>query len=277
MNSTFIPVAITIEHNDIPYAYTMLVSLLEHTDLPAVVYVVSSGFTQEDCALLEQLAASYPVTFHYIKLPDSIRAAANDISQYRFFLHRLLPNELHRVLFLDANLVVNRSLSMLYACELPHHKLAACCDSNGKPDASVLLLDLDALRTSYTMDFADELTQDFLALAPEQYNLSAAYAFTQCNLHYAELLSRDCIINYSGEKPWEGDHLHSDIELLWWFYAKKTPFYHDFLQQTVTEIIMGTNVQTYASNVIHEHQQLKAIAEQYELLLEKTSHTKPNL
>jgi lipopolysaccharide biosynthesis glycosyltransferase len=275
MNNTFIPVAITMEHSELPYAYTMLVSLLEHADTPVEVYVITYDLTQEDCGFWEQLAASYAVAFHYISLPENIHAAANDSSQYRFFLHRLLPKELHRVLFLDTNLIVNRSLSTLYALELSSKKLAACCDSSGKPNSSVLLLDLDALRTSYAMNFSAELTQDIAALAPEQYNLSAAYAFTQCNLHYDELHSRECIINYSGEKPWNGDHLHYDIELLWWFYVKKTPFYPDLLQQTVTEIIMGTNVQAYASNIIHENRQLHAIAKQFELLLEKTSHTKP--
>lgn len=113
--------------------------------------------------------------------------------------------------------------------------------------------------------------EDLLLLDSLEYNLSATAAFSQYGLHAATLPDNVRLLHYTGEKPWHGDHLHNDLESLWWNYAKKSPYYPALLEQTIQGMILGTNVITYISNIQKEHRQLTAIVDQYQTLLEKLS------
>ena len=110
-----------------------------------------------------------------------------------------------------------------------------------------------------------------MLLDSQEYNLSATAAFSQYGLHAATLPDSVRLLHYTGEKPWHGDHLHNDLESLWWNYAKKSPYYPALLEQTIQGMILGTNVITYISNIQKEHRQLTAIVDQYQTLLEKLS------
>ena len=39
------------------------------------------------------------------------------------------------------------------------------------------------------------------------------------------------IVHYAGPKPWSATNLRTDIELIWWEYAKKTPYYTAFMEE----------------------------------------------
>lgn len=295
MNISSMNIAITIDHTYIPYAYTMLVSLLENNSVNVDIYVVSSDLSQEDSLLLCSLSQNYPVSFHFMYLSDTLLSICQNYaagifspeSYIRLLLAELLPGNLERVLYLDTDVIINNDIDDLYNLKLCNKKFAACISPYNGFQTGVLLLNLNALRKNASLTCLLEnnanaphsvhelfssfySNEDILCFDGRQFNLSAAYAFTQLNIHDEDLRKNVSIIHYSGEKPWQGDHLHNDTERLWWNYAAKTPFYPEFLEKVMQEIVMSKTVHTYISNLQAEHRQLQSIVAQYELLLKKT-------
>lgn len=65
---------------------------------------------------------------------------------------------------------------------------------------------------------------------------------------YEEVKNNTYIIHFAGEKPWNsGDHKHYDLELIWWKYAEKTPFFNTLLKNF---FIMDTEKSPYYENLI---------------------------
>ena len=185
-------------------------------------------------------------------------------------------------------MIATASLMPLYTLDFAGKKAACTTDASGNISASVLLLNLPLLHDTpdcpsvFRHALADGFDvhnifrtsicrEDLLLLDSLEYNLSATAAFSQYGLHAATLPDSVRLLHYTGEKPWHGDHLHNDLESLWWNYAKKSPYYPALLEQTIQGMILGTNVITYISNIQKEHRQLTAIVDQYQTLLEKLS------
>lgn len=306
-------IVIAINKSYVPYVYVMLTSLLSQHSCPMDIYVLHHGLTSEDEDTLCQLSLSYPAAFHYLYVPDSLlpppevqNATPWGIETYfRLTIADLLPTNVHRAIYLDADMIVNKPLDSLYSCDLQGKKLAACYELSCHapfgdyrdtlfqtliPDsfcyfnAGMMLLDLDALRPEYGfrryMNAAAELNYqirfpdqdllnychhgDVLHLDFKCYNLFARRAFTDFDMHYEDVKENVSIIHYTNSKPWQGNCLHCDIELLWWDYAKKTPFYHDLLAAVVRELMFDTTVRTYSENIRLEQQQLITAIDTYE-------------
>lgn len=151
-------------------------------------------------------------------------------------------------------------------------------------NAGMMLLDLDALRPQYGFDrymaaaaelnyqiqFPDQDLLNYchhgevLHLDFRQYNLFARRAYTDFGMRYEDVKENVSVIHYTNEKPWRGNCLHCDIELLWWDYAKKTPFYHDLLVAAARELMFDTTVRAYSDNIRFEQQQLMTAIDTYE-------------
>lgn len=265
MNTTDMNIAITLNRIYVPAAYTMLTSLLENNSIPCNIYVVYQDLQPEDLAILSCLSASYTVTF--IHLP--VTNISCPVTQLRFLLKHFLPKTLDRILYLDCDLIVTGALYDLYTTNFSGKKYACC--QNHTPDKSfqsgVLLQNLSELRKSDDSDMIS--IENTIPLDFMKYNLQASYAFSQLHIRSQNLPAKTCIVHYSGDKPWHGDHIHNELEKIWWDYAEKNPFYPALLSQTMQEIIMGQNVPAYASGLKHENQQLTDIAAQYEILIHK--------
>ena len=66
-----------------------------------------------------------------------------------------------------------------------------------------------------------------------EWDLFACNAFVR-GYDYATVKRRVGVVHFVGEKPWnDGDHLHYDVEKLWWDYALETKFSGKFLDDFV--------------------------------------------
>lgn len=296
METSTMNIAITIDHAYVPYAYTMLLSLLEHHSTDIHVYVICQELKKEDCCILSALSDSYNVRFSYIAVPEKFCAAVTAFASpstpaetyFRLFLPEILPDHIDRVLYLDTDLIVNDSLDEFYSIDFAGRKLACAQSSCGTLSTGVLLLNLSLLRSTHALSLPFAVTigddldvhkilsalihpEEILLIDEKTYNLIANAAFSRYGMRYDTLKDTACILHYAGEKPWDGDHLHTELERFWWDYAEKSPYYPALLEQTMQGIILGTNVQSYISNIQKEHRQLTAIVNQYETLLQRLS------
>lgn len=293
MNTFSMNIAITINHAYVPYAYTLLLSLVAHNTPDMQIYILHRDLTDEDCNTLSSLSDLYNIHFHFICVPVSFSSVSTDTSipeevYFRLYLPELLPDTLERILYLDTDMVATASLQSLYTLDFNRKKAACTTGPSGNLSASVLLLNLPLLRstmnsaTSFCHNSADNSDvhcifsacnrrEDLLLLDASKYNLSVTAAFSQYDIHADALPDSVCLLHYTGEKPWHGDHLHNDLESIWWNYTKKSPYYPFLLEQTMRGMILGTNVIAYISNIQKEHQELTAIIEQYQTLFDHLS------
>ena len=72
MHSEPIHLVIAINQKYIRYAYVMLTSLLLHTSCDVHVYVLHRELNAADQQTFDTLTHSYPVTFHFIHVPDAL-------------------------------------------------------------------------------------------------------------------------------------------------------------------------------------------------------------
>ena len=72
MHSKPLHLVIAINQKYIRYAYVMLTSLLLHTTCDVHVYILHRELAPADQQTFDQLAHSYPVTFHFIYVPDAL-------------------------------------------------------------------------------------------------------------------------------------------------------------------------------------------------------------
>lgn len=228
---------------------------------------------------------------------------------FRLCIMDLLPDNIDRALYIDSDMIVNAPLDEFYFCELGEKKIAACRDFisqapfgdyrdylfRGMPEhfiyfnAGLTLFSLENLRPEYSfrkyMETAERLNyqiqfpdQDLLNYChyehvlffdPRRYNLYARRAYTDWHLNYADVKKNTAVIHYATAKPWQGNFLHCNIEQLWWDYAKRTPFFHELSEETLTQIMKDETVYRYISELEAENQQLYQILEQYEIILRK--------
>ena len=131
-----------------------------------VVYILDSGISEENKTLLSSVSKSYhysaPVFIKAKNISDElgmkISIDRGSLSQYaRLFISSILPQELHRVLYLDCDIIVNHSIKELWQIDMNGKTIAALMDAFSrqyrknidlKPDdimfnSGVMLIDLD--------------------------------------------------------------------------------------------------------------------------------------
>jgi lipopolysaccharide biosynthesis glycosyltransferase len=267
------------------YAYVMLTSLLENqeSDVEIHVYILYSDLLREEMESIQTLFEKNNGFVHYIyidknNLPESLPVTENWSLEayYRLFMMDVLPKEVDRIIYLDVDIIILRSLKEMYHTDLGDNLIGACKDCCEKPfgddrdiifnehmkkeftyvSSGVLLLDLTKLRQKYKPEDYFKLAEkmEYKLLAPDQdllnymhwneislldgnkYNFFAKVAYNH-DIHYNEVKGYVTIVHYIGCKPWEGQYVHYDIEQLWWDYAKKTPYYIELMEEYIKESI----------------------------------------
>lgn len=108
-------------NNDYVFPTTVtLESIFANNALPLTFHIIHSGLTEENSRILNEFIAAhggacriYPISPDALgDLPVSIHITAE--TYYRLLAYRLLPESVERALYLDGDLVVNRSLLPLY-------------------------------------------------------------------------------------------------------------------------------------------------------------------
>ena len=148
-----------------------LVSLYENSkDVDdIIVYVLDSGISDENIKKLKSLPKKYSRSdLSFIKATDiskelsmNVNLDIGSLSQYaRLFVSSVLPAKLDRVLYLDCDIIINKSISELWNLDIKGKTIAALKDAFSKqyrknidlePDdimfnSGVMLIDLDKWR-----------------------------------------------------------------------------------------------------------------------------------
>ena len=131
-------IAVAANRSFLKYLYVMLVSLLEShakENLQCTIYLLSADLKEEDTEQIKELTESFGGRFCLIRveiarfpkeLPSNEMITVE--TYFRLALPDLLPPEAERVLYLDADLIVNGSLRELYETDFAGKSFAACKD-----------------------------------------------------------------------------------------------------------------------------------------------------
>ena len=142
-------------------------------------------------------------------------------------------------------------------------------------NAGVMLMNIAELRKkhSFVSYMKMALEWDYKMTAPDQdilnyahwdhvgyvgwreFDLFARIAHND-GLTYEQVKSDTAVVHYAGDKPWNGDNCHFDIEQLWWDYAKLTPYYNGLLEEFQQKMMMDTTVEKYILRILEEKQEL---------------------
>ncbi|MCH5203686.1 MAG: glycosyltransferase family 8 protein [Oscillospiraceae bacterium] len=148
-----------------------LVSLYENSgDMSSItVYVLDSGITQENKAKIEEVCKSYdrptPVWIKGLDISEvlsmKVTVDRGSLSQYaRLFVAGSLPRELGRVLYLDCDIIIKKSIGGLWNIDLQGKTIGAAKDAFSRSyraniglqpndimfNSGVMLIDLDRWR-----------------------------------------------------------------------------------------------------------------------------------
>lgn len=184
-------VSIAINEAYIPYAYVMLTSLFENNkDRDVRVYIMYGNIQDESLLVFEELENKYHQEIVCLQVssdifPDYLPRTENWTLEvyYRLLLQDLLPKDVHRILQLDVDIIIDGSLSNLYDRDFNNKSLIACPDISVQEvglidkqhilfsdiindenflyfNAGVMLLNIDKLRNNISFN-------DFLMVAKE--------------------------------------------------------------------------------------------------------------
>lgn len=269
-------IAISITENFIEFAYVMLVSLLENNkDEHITAYILYSEIDDEKLCF-GQLEEIYDVDFICQKIDRSVFPDNLPITNYwplemyyRFFLVDFVESD--RVLYLDVDTIVNKDIRDYYHSDFEENLVMASHDMgifddsldfdkvksiNIKPEeyfnSGVLLMNLNAMReeglnSDKLISILEEYKlpdQDILNIAfnkrvkwvdEKKYNFYTMQSYKAGRgLEWAR--DNALILHFAGRKPWTIEALRYETEMIWWEYAKKTPFYW----KMVEELVLGT-------------------------------------
>lgn len=143
-------------------------------------------------------------------------------------------------------------------------------------NSGMLLFDMDRMREEYCFEEYMTLGKklNFEVVAPDQdllnymhwqevkildknkYNLFAKVAYNH-GIHYEEVKQEVTIVHFAGQKPWEGQYVHYDIEQLWWDYARMSPFYYGIMEEYLHQALHDPLVYNSMLQSSVEKQQLQ--------------------
>lgn len=301
-------VATALNKKYIPYTTVMLSSLAINNTNHIDVYLFHCELEGKDIDAMSELLSAYDISLIGVCVDMGVyketlpRNSQWTLETYlRLMMAEYLPEELSRVLYLDADVIVNQDLSELYQLEFNNTDLFAAYDA-GKVwkieqlqpkqqemlgplleqghvyfNAGVLLFNVDRVKERYSFSrycdaFEDwnyqmvALDQDILNYVYsgkvsyfdyKKYNLFARVAHNK-GMTYEQVKHECAIIHYAGEKPWESENVHYDIEQLWWDYAAKTPLYHELLEGFLHSAMTNTVVEDYIIGLQKDNAELKS-------------------
>lgn len=242
----------------VPYASVTIKSIMENAnaDDEIVIHVVSDYLSNDSLEFLKQ----WNVIFHIINddsIFDGIDSSIWSVyTLYRLFLPKYLDSAVHKVLYLDCDVIVNSNLDELFEMEMHDKAIAGCIDPQTYTTevftrlnydrakkyicAGVLLMNLDFWRQNnlsdriitYMKDNPDKivfLEQDALnyLCCDNKIILSAEYgvqvSFLRDNRFLSEhidnidnIVNNPMIVHYAGYAPWVYCKNKSLHSYMWW-------------------------------------------------------------
>ncbi len=266
--NTEIPIFFSTDDNYIPYLDVAVASLIANAskEYSYRILVLNTGLDPENVSKIMQnecpgvIIEFVDISRHLENIQDHFKDVYHFsiVTYYRLFIASLFP-QYDKILYLDCDIVVLGDISELYHTPLGDNILGAApeqyvqntgefrryaqialgVDPDDYVNAGVLVMNLEAFRKNRIEEkFVKLITEyDFDLLDPDQ-----AYLNYLCRdkIHMLpngwnkEPMPLTCegaknIVHYAlYKKPWQYDDV-LDGEYFW-SYAKKSPFYHQILQ-----------------------------------------------
>ena len=263
---------ISVNNSYLKKAEIMISSLSINTNDDITVYLLNHSLSEKSVAkFIKKLKNLKKVTVEIIKVKDSFfdtlplgEMHFSIEMYYRIIAHYLLPKDLDRILWLDADIIVMKDLHDFYYQNFDDCFLAVCADSNNSSEevkqlksrlglakdyqyfnSGVLLLNLEKIRNQIDLDYIIEVSERIKnALTyPDQDILNCMFRgkVKYCDwkkFNYQVLRAKSIkqseldnisILHYSGPwKPWDFHFLNSASKF-YWKYALKRGYYGEFI------------------------------------------------
>lgn len=311
-----INIAVALDGKYTRYVYVMLTSLIHNNDCKDInicVYMMYTDMRETEKAILSELLDNNNIDKKFIHIDRGLFPPNCPVSDmwpievyFRILLPYVLPKDINRILYLDADTIVNQSLQDLWDVEFEGKLICACedpCEERLSKNiifdeirnqgftyfnSGVLLMNVAGIREKYDLkDYLDIMKKiaDYLQMPDqdllnyvhqsevkildfEKYNLYAKVAYNH-DVHYDEVKQAVTIIHFAGQKPWQGKYIHFDIEQLWWDYAKQTPFYYELMEEYLYDSINDPTVYNTMLQSVIDKQELKEELEKSVVLCQK--------
>lgn len=128
-------IAFCINDAYVPYVTVTIKSILvNHPDSDISFYIILDDISEKNRNLLDEVTGREPLVHCYIIVVDSHKIAGlrrgniHESIWYRILLPELLPLEVNRVLYLDADTLVMGSIKELFSIDMENTAVAGCWD-----------------------------------------------------------------------------------------------------------------------------------------------------
>lgn len=263
-----INILISVNNQYLSKAETMLFSLGKCVKEKITVYIINSSIDEKKLNKTKKYMQKQNIEMKEIKLNDTwlhdMPLCEDTFSievYYRVLAQFLLPDTIDRILWLDADLIIQKDITSFYHQSFEGKKLVACCDCHymdgtvlenkrklGFNDdylyfnSGVLLLNLKLLRESTSEDEIakkSKLYKDLLRW-PDQDLLNLLYANETKIVEWEDYNYQICgnakvpnekvakayIIHYTtAGKPWKPGHIFSSSKYYWRVRIKQGYFW----------------------------------------------------
>lgn len=136
-------IATALNRKYVPYTIVMLTSLCENNNCHIDSYLLNSELDKEDINKVSEALSKYDISIIPVKTDRERfeeRLPRNDQwsieMYYRLLMPELMPDSVSRVLYLDVDIIVNKSLSDFYSTDFCGNELVVCDDKGGKNNPS---------------------------------------------------------------------------------------------------------------------------------------------
>lgn len=250
-------ILISVNSEYIDKAQTMLYSVYMHTKERVDIYILNSSLTDSEIqSFSEYLMAKCSMVVHEITIDDNIFdgfpiGPLSKEAYYRVVAQYYLPQDLERILWLDADIIVMNDITSFYNMPFNGKKMIVCPDRCNNSDyvnkikkklglsddyvyfnSGVLLINLELLRAEKDqkellyecrtiidrIEYHDQDLLNYLYSDSVGYEDWKVYNYQLLGINKIskEELNRIAILHYAGrEKPWEYSHINSVSKYYW--------------------------------------------------------------
>lgn len=247
MNSQPMHVAFCVNDGYAQYIMVTIKGLLENNSNPIVIHVLSDYISERNVARLKDLVSSYPFAeLKSVIVDDSKLRGLKDTwtiyTWYRVLLPEILDKDVHRVLYLDADVLVAGNIGELFRLDMTGKAIAGTIDFQSKdistykrcgyePEkeyvcAGIMLMNLDYWRkhdianqvvrwgrdNNDRIQFPDQDSINYICrnakiLLPLKYDIVDGFFHDDYYYQHYPRELRECvdapvIIHYAGQAPW---------------------------------------------------------------------------
>lgn len=263
-------IVIASDQSYIPHAATMLCSLLENNTGPIKIYLLHDGIKNKQIKLLGQFINKYGAEFEAFEIHDAVLSSLkiNDYfkseNYFRLMIPEILPRDISKVLYLDCDIIVRKSIDALWNIDINDHLLAAVENADdaetrknhnerlGLPpnseyfNSGVMLINGDQWRRQSVhikviefikgnpdktlfvdQDGLNAVLYDNWMKLPLIWNLQAPlFVNSKFRVRYADLITDPAIVHFTGNrfKPWLVNEYPYPYFSEYTKYRQKTPW-----------------------------------------------------